>query len=354
MQGLWVKAAAAMSIILTVADPLAAKPILIAHRGASGERPEHTLAAYELAIDQGADFVEPDLVPTKDGKLVARHENEISETTDVASRPEFASRKTTKTIDGATVTGWFTEDFTLAELKTLRARERLPQLRPTAHDGRYEVPTLEEVIALVKRKERATGRRIGLYPETKHPGYFASIGLSFDGPLLAALHGAGYRRSADPVFIQSFEIDNLRRLARQTDLRLVQLIGSLSSGPADRSGIGYAAMITPDGLKAIAAYADGIGPEKSAVIPRDAEGRLTRPTTLVADAHRAGLVVHPYTFRAENYFLPADFRRGSDPRAHGDLVGEICAFLRAGVDGVFSDFTPPAVAARDRCAAAGR
>lgn len=350
MQGGWRGMAVAMAIGSTLAGCAATRPLVIAHRGASGERPEHTLAAYELAIDQGADFIEPDIVPTRDGALVARHENEISGTTDVAARPEFAARKATKTIDGATVTGWFTEDFTLAELKTLRARERLPQLRSTAYDGRFEVPTLDEVIALVKRKEQSSKRRIGLYPETKHPSYFASIGLQLEPKLVETLHGAGYRRADDPVFIQSFEVDNLQRLNELTELRLVQLIGDLNSGPVDRSGIGYASMVTPEGLKAIAAYADGIGPEKSAVIPRGADGRLAAPTTLVADAHRAGLVVHPYTFRAENYFLPADFKAGADPRAPGDLAGEVCAFLKAGIDGLFSDNPGVAVEARDGCA----
>jgi glycerophosphoryl diester phosphodiesterase len=345
MQGVW----RVLALAGFAAMPALAQPLVIAHRGASGERPEHTLAAYELAIDQGADFIEPDIVATKDGVLVARHENEISGTTDVASRPEFAGRKTTKTIDGGRVTGWFTEDFTLAELKTLRTRERLPQLRSTAHDGRDQVPTLEEVIALVRAKERGSKRRIGLYPETKHPSYFASIGLPLEARLVGVLHKAGYRRASDPVFIQSFEIDNLRRLNGMTSLRLVQLIGSLDGGPADRSGIGYASMVTPDGLRAVAKYADGIGPEKSAVIPRGADGRLAAPTTLVADAHKAGLVVHPYTFRAENYFLPAEFRRGADPRTAGDLAGEVCAFLTAGIDGLFSDHVVPAVAARARC-----
>lgn len=338
-----------MPLPLLFAAALAAQPLVIAHRGASGDRPEHTLAAYELAIDQGADFIEPDLVPTKDGVLIARHENEISGTTDVASRPEFAARKATKTIDGATVTGWFTEDFTLAELKTLRARERIPQLRPTAFDGKFEVPTLKEILALVKRKEATAKRRIGLYPETKHPSYFASIGLALEQPLVAELRAAGYRDKRDPVFIQSFEIDNLRQLSGMTELRLVQLIGDLNSGPPDRSGIGYATMVTADGLKAIAAYADGIGPEKSAVIPRDAAGKLAAPTRLVADAHAAGLLVHPYTFRKENYFLSADFKVGADPRAAGDLAGEVCAFLKAGVDGLFSDNPGIAVRARETC-----
>lgn len=341
-----------MALLIALAAAAAAtQPVVIAHRGASGDRPEHTLAAYELAIDQGADFIEPDVVSTKDGVLVARHENEISGTTDVANRPEFAARKSTKTIDGEAITGWFTEDFTLAELKTLRARERIPQLRTTAYDGRFEIPTIKEVIALIRRKEQETKRRIGLYPETKHPSYFTSVGLALEQPLVAELKAAGYHKASDPVFIQSFEVDNLRRLKRLTSLRLVQLIGDLASGPADRSGIGYATMVTPAGLKAIAAYADGIGPEKSAVIPRGADGKLAASTRLVADAHAAGLTVHPYTFRKENYFLPDDFKVGADPRAAGDLAGEVCAFLKAGVDGVFSDNPGVAVKARDGCMA---
>jgi glycerophosphoryl diester phosphodiesterase len=322
---------------------LAAAPLVIAHRGASGERPEHTLAAYELAIEQGADFIEPDLVPTRDGVLVARHENEIGGTTDVASRPEFADRKQTKTIDGETVTGWFTEDFTLAELKTLRARERLPQLRGTAHDGQYQIPTFAEVLALARAK------KVGVYPETKHPSYFEALGKSFDAPLLAELRRAGFTRRSDPVFIQSFEVGNLERLAKVTKLRLVQLMGAATESPADRPGITYGAMATPEGLKRISAYAAGIGPDKSLVIPRDASGALAAPTTLVRDAHAVGLAVHPWTFRAENYFLPAGQRSSPDPRARGDVQAEICAFLKAGVDGVFSDFPGEAVAARKAC-----
>jgi glycerophosphoryl diester phosphodiesterase len=335
---------------LLAATPLAAQPLVIAHRGASGERPEHTLAAYELAIDQGADFVEPDLVITKDGVLVCRHENEISGTTDIATRPEFADRRTTRTIDGEPVTGWFTEDLTLAELKTLRAKERLPQLRPAnaAYDGRYAVPTLAEVIALVRAKEKATKRRIGLYPETKHPAYFASIGKPLEPPLVATLHGAGYRRASDPVFIQSFEVSNLMRLDRMTKLRLVQLLSGRNTGPADLSGVGYDAMAEPAGLKRIAAYADGVGPEKSRIVPRDAAGRRLAPTRFVADAHAAGLKVHTWTVRAENYFLPADLRRGEDPSAHGDVAAELRQLYEIGVDGVFSDQPAAAVAARQK------
>jgi glycerophosphoryl diester phosphodiesterase len=327
-------------------------PIVIAHRGASGYRPEHTLEAYRLAIEMGADFIEPDLVSTKDGVLVARHENEISGTTDVADQSGFASRRTTKTIDGGEVEGWFTEDFTLAELKTLRARERLPQLRGTAHDGRYTIPTLDEVIALAKEESAARGREIGIYPETKHPTYFQSIGLALEEPLLAALERAGWREASAPVFIQSFETANLRRLREVTGVRLVLLIES-AGRPYDFAAAGdpraYDDLLTPAGLAEVAAYADGIGPHKDRVIPRDADGRLSSPTSLVADAHAAGLVVHPWTFRAENFFLPANLRAGDPadpafPARHGDLTAEIAAFLAAGVDGVFADF--PDVAAR--------
>ena len=314
------------------------KPLVIAHRGASGERPEHTLAAYELAIVQGADFIEPDLVATRDGVLVARHENEISGTTDVAAHPEFAARKTTKTIDGQTVTGWFTEDFTLAELKTLRARERLPQLRPqnVKYDGQFAIPTFAEVIALAKAKG------VGVYPETKHPSYFRSVGLPLEPPLLRELTAAGWTSRSDPVFIQSFEAGNLKALRGQTQLRLIQLIDSGTSA----EGHSYDAMLTPAGLAAIARYADGIGPAKDRLIPRDGNGLLLEPTSVVADAHKAGLAVHPWTFRAENYFLPAAMRSEGGPAAHGDLAAELRLFYALGVDGVFSDF--PGIAARAR------
>jgi glycerophosphoryl diester phosphodiesterase len=331
--------ALSLSLMLASGVNAADRPIVIAHRGASGLLPEHTIAAYTRAIDDGADFIEPDLVPTRDGVLVARHENEISGTTDVASRAEFADRKTTKTIDGASVTGWFTENFTLAELKTLRARERLPELRGTANDGRFEIPSLDEIITLAK------ARGVGIYPETKHPTYFAAIGLPLEAKLVAALDAAGWRDADAPVFIQSFEVTNLKRLDGMTGVRLIQLVAA-EGGPADGTYRSYAEMLTPEGLKAVAAYADGIGPEKTLVIPRGPDMRLTSPTRLVADAHAAGLKVHPWTFRAENYFLPADHRKGEDPRAHGDLAGEIRAYLATGIDGLFSDFTAEAVAAR--------
>ncbi|GAA0634316.1 glycerophosphodiester phosphodiesterase [Sphingomonas ursincola] len=335
-------------ILAALALAMAANgPIIIAHRGASGERPEHTLGSYERAIDQGADFIEPDLVSTKDGVLVARHENEISETTDVAAHPEFADRKTTKTIDGQSLTGWFTEDFTLAELKTLRAKERLPQLRPanTAYDGRWDVPTLEEIIALVKRREQETGRRIGLYPETKHPSHFRALGLPLEERLVATLAKAGYDGADDPVFIQSFEVDNLKRLNGMTALPLIQLMASVA-GPPDRSGVTYAAMSTPEGLAEIALYADGVGLEKAMVIPRTADGKLAAPTRIVKDAHAAGLKVHVWTFRRENYFLPAEFKAGENPVAVGNVGAEIRAFLATGIDGLFSDNVAEAVAAK--------
>lgn len=328
----------------------AVEPIVIAHRGASGYRPEHTLAAYELAIDLGADFIEPDVVATRDGVLVARHENEISGTTDVESRPQFADRYTTKTIDGREVTGWFTEDFTLAELETLRATERLPELRPdnTVFDGLYEIPTLQEVIDL------AQARGVGIYPETKHPSYFDSIALSLEEPLVEALAARGWDKPTDPVFIQSFETANLRQLDTMTKLRLVQLIGG-SGRPFDLEATGdgrtYADLVTPEGLAWVASYADGIGPNKDLIVPRDASGNLTGPTTLVDDAHREGLLVHPWTFRNENAFLPGDFRAG-DPAhpayadATGDAPSEYRLFFDLGVDGVFSDNPDTAVAAR--------
>jgi glycerophosphoryl diester phosphodiesterase len=327
-------------------------PLVIGHRGASGYRPEHTLASYRLAIGMGADFIEPDLVSTKDGVLVARHENEISGTTDVAARPEFADRRATKTIDGVSLTGWFTEDFTLAELRTLRAKERIPDLRPdnTAFDGLYQVPTLQEVIDLAKRAG------VGIYPETKHPTYFDSIGLSLEEPLLATLRANGYQGPKAKVFIQSFETGNLKELSRRTRLPLVQLLSDVGA-PYDLVAAGdprtYADLSTPEGLAEIATYADGIGPSKNQIVPRDADGNLLEPTSLVDDAHKAGLLVHPYTFRNENNFLPADFRQGNPDspvylRATGDAPAEYRLFFRLGVDGLFSDNPDTAVASRHR------
>jgi glycerophosphoryl diester phosphodiesterase len=352
-----------MTALLSAAPTASApeRPIVIAHRGASGERPEHTLASYALAIDEAADYVEPDLVSTKDGVLVARHENEISGTTDVASRPEFAARRTTKTIDGVAVSGWFTEDFTLAELKTLRAKERLPRLRSTRFDGQLEVPTFDEVLDLVAaanaRLGRTGPRRIGVYPETKHPSYFASLGLALEKPLLAALRRHGLDSAEAPVYVQSFETENLQALARETRVPLVQLAEARGS-PYDLARRGdrrtYADLLRPDGLATIARYARAIGVEKALVLPRDAANRLRPPTSLVEAAHRAGLLVHVWTLRRENEFLPAELRRGTDPAAAGDLAGEARLFLEAGVDGYFTDNPSQGVEARDAFAAARR
>jgi glycerophosphoryl diester phosphodiesterase len=308
-----------------------AEPLVIGHRGASGYRPEHTLASYALAARMGADFIEPDLVSTKDGALVARHENEIGGTTDVADHPEFASRRTTKTIDGVALTGWFTEDFTLAELKTLRAKERIPQTRQrnTLYDSRYQVPTLQEVIDLAKRLSRELHRTIGIYPETKHPTYFRTIGLPLDEPLVRVLERNDLDDRRDKVFVQSFEADNLRWLNKRIDVPLVQLL----TGPAD--------------LEEIATYADAVGPPKNLIVPRDATGRSLPPTTFVRDAHRADLLVHPYTFRNENQFLPLELRTSTDPNAYGRAFAEYAQFFDLGVDGLFSDNPDTAVEARD-------
>jgi glycerophosphoryl diester phosphodiesterase len=310
-------------------------PIIIAHRGASGYRPEHTLAAYELAIALGADYIEPDLVSTKDGVLIARHENEISETTDVANHTEFAHRQTTKIIDGESKTGWFTEDFTLVELKTLRAKERIPQLRSqnTAYDGLLEIPTLQEIIDLVKGKSAEMNRAIGIYPETKHPTYFKSIGLALEAPLLKTLTANGYQGANAPIFIQSFEVSNLQDLSTKTDLPLVQLLNN-SGKPYDFVVNGneriYADLVTASGLQEIAKYAQAVGIHKNLLVPRDSNGKLLLPTSLVTDAHTAGLLVHVWTFRNEDCFLPLDFQ--------GNPQGEYELFFSLGVDGVFSDY----------------
>ncbi|WP_049620657.1 glycerophosphodiester phosphodiesterase [Frateuria defendens] len=327
--------------------PLAAKVLVYAHRGASALRPEHTLAAYAKAIEDGADFVEPDLVSTRDGVLVARHENEIGGTTDVAAHPEFAARKTTKTIDGKAVTGWFTEDFTLAELKTLRARERLPQLRGTRYDGQFQLLTLEEIIDFVAAESAARGRVIGLIPEIKHGTYFQQHGLAMEDKLLATLAAHAYTRTA-PVEIQSFEVANLKYLRGRlgqdhANIRLLQLLDDADQQPGDVIAAGgmlrYADMMTPAGLRAIAAYADAIGPNLREVIPLAADGTLAAPAPLVHDAHAARLEVHPYTFRPENYFQAKNFWRGGDAKtfnAQGS-VAEMHAYLDAGIDAFFTD-----------------
>jgi len=327
------------------------KPIVIAHRGASGLRPEHTALAYDLAIDQGCDFIEPDLVPTKDGHMVVRHENEIGGTTDVAARPEFADRKATKTIDGQSLTGWFTEDFTLAELKTLRARERLPRLRPASarYDGQAPLLTFDEVVAIAKAGGQRAGRTIGVYPEIKHPTYFAGLGLAVEDRLVARLKAHDLDSATAPVFVQCFEVTPLKTLRGKTKARLVQLTAA-EGGPADLPNVTYAQMCGPSGLKDLALYADGLGPEKTQIVPQDAQ-TLLPATALVKDAHAAGLVVHPWTVRAENYFLPAALRRGDAAAADylaqpGDSSAVFKALYAAGVDGVFSDFPALAVATR--------
>jgi glycerophosphoryl diester phosphodiesterase len=299
----------------------AREPLVIAHRGA---------CAYRSELD---------LVPTKDGVLVARHENEIGRTTDVEQHPEFADRRATKVIDGHRVSGWFTEDFTLAELRTLRATERVPQLRPenTAYDGLFQVPTLDEIIDLAKR----TG--IGLYPETKHPTYFESMGLGLEEPLVEALESAGFRGRDARVFIQSFETGNLRKLRERTELPLVQLVHH-DGRPYDLQAVAdprtYRDLARPDGLAEIAAYASAIGASKELVITREADEFHGSPRGLVADAHAAGLRLHAYTFRPEQQFLPADLREPGDPEA------ELRRFLLAGVNGVIADSPDVAVAAR--------
>ena len=351
-------------------------PLVIGHRGASGYRPDHTLESYKLAIDMGADFIEPDLVITKDGVLVARHEPNITGTTDVATRPEFASRKTTKNVDGVNEEGWFVSDFTLAELKTLRAVQPLSD-RDQSYNGKFQIPTFEEVLDLAKAEGTKAGRTVGVYPETKHPTYHAKLGLPLEDRLLAVLAKYGYTTKASPVIVQSFEVSNLKYLRTKTQVRLVQLVdandvnadGSMDltapyDKPYDFAVAGdsrtFASLLTPAGLKEIKTYADGIGPWKPYLIPSkqvdankdgkpddlngdgkiDERDRVMMPaTSVVKDAHAAGLFVHAYTFRNEAKRLASDFK--GDPKAEYKL------FFNLGVDGVFSDFTDTAKAARD-------
>jgi glycerophosphoryl diester phosphodiesterase len=332
----------------TAEKPIAAKILVIGHRGASALRPEHTLASYARAIADGADFIEPDLVMTKDGVMVARHENEIGGTTDVAAHPEYATRKTRKSIDGDEVSGWFSEDFTLAELKMLRARERLPQLRSTQYDGQFPIATLDEIIDLVAAESAAHGRVVGIIPEIKHSTYFRTLGLPMEDVLLAALAAHDYTRTV-PLEIQSFEIGNLKYLRGKlaagdhTHIRLLQLLGDDDQQPYDVTAAGgklsYARMMTPTGLRDIAAYADAIGPNLRSIIPLKPDGTFAAPTALVGDAHAAGLELHPYTFRPENHFQPRGLWLGSDPRTFNEAgsIAEIRAYLDAGIDGFFTD-----------------
>ena len=284
---------------------------MIAHRGASGHRPEHTLEAYRLAVQMGADFIEPDLVSTKDGVLVARHENEIGGTTDVATK--FADRRATKIVDGDTVRGWFTEDFTLAELRTLRAKERLA-FRSTAYDGRFLVPTFDEVLALADSLGRHRERSVGVYPETKHPVYFRRIGLPLEDKLLEALRRYGLDGPRDPVFIQSFDSASLRFLRPRTRVRLVQLVQDSSQ-------------VTRSALRVIARYADGIGINTRLIVPPQPDAA---PTSVVTDAHDAGLFVHVWTLRPEPHFLAERYK--------GDPLAEVRELAALGVDGMFGDY----------------
>jgi glycerophosphoryl diester phosphodiesterase len=349
-------------------------PLVIAHRGASGYLPEHTLAAYKKAIDMGADFIEPDLVVTKDGILVARHEPNITATTDVASHPEFAARKTTRKVDGIDETGWFVTDFTLVELKTLRAKQAMGE-RDQSFNGQFEIPTFQEILELLKAEKARTGRTVGVYPETKHPTYHVQAGLQIEPRLLAMLNQYGLNKKDSAVIIQSFEVNNLKELRKLTPVRLVQLIdgddvdsaGKVTlAAPSERpydfvinkDKRNFADMLTPEGLKEIKTYADGIGPWKPYLAsgahtmgtdgkPKDlnGDGKINDSdrvglvaTSVVKDAHAAGLFVHAFTFRDEPRRLYADYK--------GDPKAEYLAFYKLGVDGLFSDFSDTAVAAR--------
>ncbi len=330
--------------------PLAEKVLVVGHRGASALRPEHTLASYTKAVEDGADIIEPDLVSTKDGFLVARHENEISGTTNVSTKAEFADRKKTKVIDGVSLEGWFTEDFTLEELKTLRARERIPQIRPgnTQYNDQFEIPTITEVIELAKKLSASSGRTIAIYPETKHPTYFQSIGLPLEDKLIAALKADEFTQRTATVYIQSFEVANLKEFksklgTTQPNWKLVQLMEEAARKPYDFVKAGdartYADLMTEAGMKEIATYANAVGPYKRSIIDVDAAGTFQAPSALVRNAHAAKLLVHPYTFRPENSFMTAPYKvEGTDStRADASAVKEIQLYLAAGIDGFFTD-----------------
>ena len=325
-----------------------AKPIVLGHRGACAWRPEHTLASYARAIGDGADFVEPDLVATKDGVLIARHENNIAETSDVAAHPEFAARRATKLIDGEHVTGWFTEDFTLAEIKTLRAKERLGALRPESqsYDGAFQIVSFEEILDFVAAESAARGRIIGIIPEIKHSTYFASQGLPLEGRFAACLGASAYGRRA-PIIVQSFEVANLKALRRDLaghgNVQLMQLMDEPGGQPADFAAAGdkrgWADLMTPKGLGEVATYADWIAPYKLQLIGVDASGKMAAPTGVIAAAHRVGLLVGTYTFRPENHFLPTDLRDGAGDGARNPAgsIAEIRRYLAAGLDAFFTD-----------------
>ncbi|PNE41433.1 glycerophosphodiester phosphodiesterase [Streptomyces noursei] len=320
-------------------------PLVVGHRGASGYRPEHTFGSYQLALDMGADVIEAgDLVPTKDGHLVCRHENDISATTDVADHREFAGRRTTKTVDGKKLTGWFTEDFTLAELKTLRAKERIPDVRQhnTLYNGHWQIPTFEEVLQWAEREGRRRGRPVWIYPETKHPTYFRKLGLGIEEPLAKLLRCYGRHTAHAPNFVQSFEPSSIQRLGKLgVKCPKVVLLDEPSVKPWDFVESGdprtTADLLTPEGLKWISGFAQGIGPWLPQIIAQDEQGKLGKPTTLVRDAHAAGLVLHPYTVRNENNFLPLDFRVGKNPGDYGNSLAYFKALFATGIDGLFSD-----------------
>ncbi len=330
------------------ADKKVAGPLVMGHRGASGYRPEHTLASYELAARMGADFIEPDVVSTKDHVLVVRHENEISGTTDVADHAEFAARRATKTVDGVVITGWFTEDFTLAELRTLRAKERLPQVRQenTLYDGRWTVPTLQEVFELRQRLSKELEHPIGIIPETKHPTYFKSVGLPLEGKLVETARAFHLDKAKAPIVIQSFELNNLVELREKYRVSAPEVFLTSTSGKGFVDSQTYAELLTPAGLKTISSWVTSIGPDKNQVIPRNADGSLGSPTSLVADAHAAGLTMVPYTFRAENQFLPTNLRVGTNPNNFGKAIAEDVTFMRTGIDGLFCDQLDICVEAR--------
>lgn len=308
--------------------------LVVAHRGASGDRPEHTLAAYELAIDQGADSIELDLVVTKDLVLIARHENELSDTTDVASREEFEDRRREKTIDGQRVAGWFAEDFTLEEIRTLRARERYPTIRQTnvLFNDLYQVPTFGEIIKLVRAKEAEAGRKIGLYPELKHPNFLLQeAGIDVVDLLVSQLRQEGLDGPDARVIIQSFEIGPLQRLNRMVDVQLAQLVKP-GEGPADEPAMQYEEMTTPSGLAEVAQYADILAADMRMLF-----GPEGVPLDLVKDAHAAGLKVHAWTLRKENAFLPPMLRRGQGERGTGDVGGMVNILKANGIEGIFTD-----------------
>lgn len=322
---------------------LVVTPAVVAHRGASGYVPEHTLEAYRTAVRMGVDDIELDLVITRDGVLVARHESDITRTTDVAAHPEFADRRTTRVVDGEERTGWFVEDFTVAELKTLTARERWPKLRPESarHDRRYGIPTFTEVLAMVHAESVRCGRGVGVMAELKHAAHYDALGLPLGVPLLANLRQHGLDHPRSRVTVMSFETAVLRRLAPRTRVSVVQLLGKPAKRPADLAASGdattYADLASPEGLALVDTYADGVGVHKSLVLPRDGAGRLGEPTGLVRNAHKRWLTVHVWTLRRENRWLSTDHRVGDDPAGHGDMAGEVRAFLAAGVDGVICD-----------------